>query len=814
MALFLVSPRAGFPDATSSSVRDQLSSIPARPAEKIDLLQAMLLVSRDWDPKADVDLPLIDQLTEQVRKKIDSGTDPRSVVEVLRHAIHDEWGFHFTERVDPQGFPLAPDESFLHGLLQTRRGYCMTLSLLYLIVGDRLDLPLHGVALPNHFFVRFESPGYRVNIETTQDGKLLPDDFYYERFGVTPQTPFFMKNLGKKQTLGAYFSNVGTIYFKAALPKKAVFYLRLAVEINPRSLEARNNLGNVLSEMKLYDQAIEQYEAAWDVEPNDEATALNLAIAYSEAGLNDQAIEAFLRVAQMNPASIVAHQELARLYLDRRRPVGALLHLKKLVRLDPQNLRHRLRMADVYLRLNHYRLALQTLQAAQALSPDNFELKEKLAEAYYRLEDFDRAIEALRYLIEQRPEFLRAYVQLGWTYYRTGNVKMAIVWTKRGLTEGRGDYATLAYMNLGFYHLLEKQYPKARDWYRKALADNKPHALEDMITDLNEAAKQHPDFAELEFFIGWLYVKSGEKEKAAPHLKYYLSKKTSGPRAREARDFLEKMQPGSSDKRREDSNETPPGQRTPKDMAKIPAGFFTMGSDFREQDERPAHDVYLDAFYIDKYEVSAEKYAEFLNQIGRNDGYYRINQYGTLKYDEKFFSEKGAYPINNVSWMGADAYCRWKNKRLPTEAEWEKAARGVDGRSYPWGNTPPGPWDARFNQFWEQMGLDVMVPVDSMPDGKSPFGVYHMAGNVKEWVDDWYDSEYYRSRTHKMNPKSPPGGIFKVIKGGSWNDMAGFIYSSFRNNSRPEIRLEDYGFRCAKNAEVENNTLPKRLTRF
>jgi len=810
----LACPRAGFADAPPSSVRDRLSAIPATAEQKIDLAQAMLLVSRDWDTQADTDLSLIDRLAGEVRQNIASAADPQSIVDSLRHTIHVKWGFHFTEQVDPQGFPLAPEESFLHGLLQTRRGYCMTLSLLYLIIADRLELPLYGVALPNHFFVRFESSGYRVNIETTQDGKSLPDDFYYQRFGVTPQTPFFMKNLGKKKTLGAYFSNIGTIYFKAAKPKKAVFYLRLATEINPRSLEARNNLGNVLAEMKLYGQAIEQYEAAWSVDPNDAATTLNLAIAYSEAGLNDQAIETFLLVAQMNPQSIVAHRELARLYLDQKRPVSALLHLKNLVRLDPQNLQYRLRMADVYLRLNHYRLALQTLQNAQALSPDNFQIKEKLAETHYRLGDFDRAIEELRYLIEQRPDFLQAYVQLGWTYYDKGNIKMAIVWTKRGLARSGGDYATLAYMNLGFYHLLEKRYPEARDWYRKALAANKPHALEDMITDLNEAAKKYPGFAELEFFIGWLYIKGGQQEKAEAHLKYYLSEKPGGPHAREARDFLASTQPGPPAEKPADSSKTPPRQSLPEDMVKVPAGFFIMGSDFRGRDERPAHSVYLDAFHIDKYEVSARQYAEFLNETGRNDSYYRINQYGTLEYDEKFHPKKGSYPINNVSWMGADAYCRWKNKRLPTEAEWEKAARGVNGRLYPWGNNSPGPWDARFYQFWEQLGMDVMVPVDSMPDGKSPFGVYHMAGNVKEWVDDWYDSEYYKSRAHQMNPKSPPGGIFKVIRGGSWNDLPGFIYSSFRNNSRPEIRLEDYGFRCAKSVDGKNNDLPKRLTRF
>jgi iron(II)-dependent oxidoreductase len=99
-----------------------------------------------------------------------------------------------------------------------------------------------------------------------------------------------------------------------------------------------------------------------------------------------------------------------------------------------------------------------------------------------------------------------------------------------------------------------------------------------------------------------------------------------------------------------------------------------------------------------------------------------------------------------------------------------------------------------------------MLPVDSLPEGRSPYGVHHMAGNVKEWVDDWYDREYYSDLLGETDPDGPIGGEFKGVRGGSWRDMAGFIYSSFRNNSYPETRLEDYGFRCAKNAGKESAT--------
>ena len=171
-----------------------------------------------------------------------------------------------------------------------------------------------------------------------------------------------------------------------------------------------------------------------------------------------------------------------------------------------------------------------------------------------------------------------------------------------------------------------------------------------------------------------------------------------------------------------------------------------MGSNRSLEDEAPEHRVYLDSYWIDKYEVSAGKFAEFLNTMDNVKGYYLDNKFGTLNYDSRFHSRPGLenYPINNITWHAADEYCKWKEKRLPTEAEWEKAARGTTAQAYPWGNTPPSDTLARYFQTWTQEEKHkVMVPIQALTEGQSPFGLYNMAGNVKEWVDDWYDREYY-----------------------------------------------------------------------
>jgi hypothetical protein len=182
-------------------------------------------------------------------------------------------------------------------------------------------------------------------------------------------------------------------------------------------------------------------------------------------------------------------------------------------------------------------------------------------------------------------------------------------------------------------------------------------------------------------------------------------------------------------------------------MALIPAGEFQIGSPDGEGDnnEHPRHRVSLDAFYMDKFEVTVARYAEFVRSTNRAKPAY-WNQVDSRKY--------GKLPVVGVDWRDAEAYCRWAGKRLPTEAEWEKAARGTDGRTYPWGNEPPTPRLANFDKWIAKNSYDKrLAPVDSYEVGKSPYGLHHMAGNVWKWTADWYDEHYYE----KSPPQNPKG---------------------------------------------------------
>jgi formylglycine-generating enzyme required for sulfatase activity len=206
----------------------------------------------------------------------------------------------------------------------------------------------------------------------------------------------------------------------------------------------------------------------------------------------------------------------------------------------------------------------------------------------------------------------------------------------------------------------------------------------------------------------------------------------------------------------------------------VPEGRFVMGDD----ENSLRREVFLSGFYLDQHEVTASRFAKFLRATGSGD--WTVSDLEVL----------GEQPMTGVSWHEADAYCQWAGKRLPTDAEWEKAARGTDERRYPWGNDAPGPQLATF----AKSEAEPFSPVASHEAGKSPYGMYDMAGNAAEWVADWYSEGYESVR----NPKGAERGDAKVIRGGSAIDPVERIATTHRMHAKPHTRLDDTGFRCAQ----------------
>lgn len=282
-------------------------------------------------------------------------------------------------------------------------------------------------------------------------------------------------------------------------------------------------------------------------------------------------------------------------------------------------------------------------------------------------------------------------------------------------------------------------------------------------------------------------------------------------------------------------------------MAYVPPGLFTMGSSEADivqalalcsedasdldcvryfyEDETPQSTIYLRGFYIDKHEITNAEVCRFLNEMGNQEEggakWLDISATGDVWYYEgsKIVESNGQYrpkegyenyPVTHISWYGAKAYCEWAGKRLPTEAEWEKAARGTDGRIYPWGSTFPqdgtrlgnfADENHRHVQFIELVkgyddGYRYTAAVGTYPAGASPYGVLDMAGNVSEWCDDWYAA--YQGGTFG---NADFGTTYRILRGGSYVWGRPSIRTSARNRERPEATSGDSGFRCVVSLE-------------
>jgi len=236
----------------------------------------------------------------------------------------------------------------------------------------------------------------------------------------------------------------------------------------------------------------------------------------------------------------------------------------------------------------------------------------------------------------------------------------------------------------------------------------------------------------------------------------------------------------------------------------VQAGEFTMGSE-NSDDERPIHQVHLDAYWIDQTEVTNAMYANCVDANQCNPPRI-ISSYTNSSYFDN--SEFEDYPVIYVSWNDAKDYCEYAGRRLPTEAEWEKAARGKDGNVYPWGKTFDGKLvnycdsNCSFNHADNSFndGYEDVAPVGSYPLGTSIYGALDMAGNVWEWVNDWYGDNYYQS-SPSFNPQGPSSGEYRVLRGGSWYDYSYIVRSALRKGYSPSATVFNFGFRCAMDAD-------------
>ncbi|HHT9129744.1 MAG TPA: SUMF1/EgtB/PvdO family nonheme iron enzyme [Candidatus Brocadiaceae bacterium] len=371
--------------------------------------------------------------------------------------------------------------------------------------------------------------------------------------------------------------------------------------------------------------------------------------------------------------------------------------------------------------------------------------------------------------------------------------------------------------------------------------------LEGALEEYKKAEVLNPELPPLHFYMGGIYWKLGNQREALAHLDKCKTLLEAQPpetkldenyqkTLQDVKVYINKLEKGLNSSEKIQRKEITLVERDEKmkkalaenrekwsEMILVPAGKFIMGSGEDEfiPEEIPQHEVYLDAFYIDKCEVTNAQYWEFL-QYSKKTGDHSKCFPGEPKgkdhtpgtphtgWDYPYYDFPD-YPVTRVDWYDAYAYAAWAGKRLPTEAEWEKAARGTDGRRFPWGNV----WDAKRCNA----GMDAPLTVGSFEPGKSVFGCLDMAGSVSEWCSDWYHPEYYQ-KSPSTNPKGPDHSTgVRIIKGGSL--FAPYAYKmrcAVRIFGKPEDRNKSIGFRCAKDykpnpdkniKEVSNNDKDK-----
>lgn len=232
--------------------------------------------------------------------------------------------------------------------------------------------------------------------------------------------------------------------------------------------------------------------------------------------------------------------------------------------------------------------------------------------------------------------------------------------------------------------------------------------------------------------------------------------------------------------------------------ARMSDGAFSLETQY-DDTEQPQRRVWLDSFEIDRDEVSLGEYLSWLleNQRAIPEEVQKLIDHMT-KVHALPPEILARWPALYATWPEASEFCRAQGKRLPREAEWEKAARGNSGHLFPWGQQPPTPELAKFGQSHVHE-IPIVAPVESGEEGRSPYGLHHMAGNAAEWVEDWFGIDYYATMPDR-NPRGPISGRYKVVRGGSWKSAPVMLRTATRSGASPDRRAATIGFRCARSA--------------
>jgi tetratricopeptide (TPR) repeat protein len=444
--------------------------------KEVDLATAVLIVSEQWSNivegrryLSDLDDMALEIRARLKKKRLLVGAGPAAArqanykaVTVINEYLFDELGFK------PIPDANDPNDLFLHSVMDRKRGYCLSLSILYLSLGERLGLPLYGVVVPGHFFVRYDDGQVRFNIEATSKGGYADDEHYINKFKVPKgNNGIYMVNLNKIQTLGCFFNNLGNSYNEVGDTEQAMLALERAVEINPTLAESRMNLGNIYLKKDRIEDAIHEYEAALDIDPGNAKTHNGLGNAYTKRGRLNDAISQYMRSIELEPDFIEAYKNLANAYYEQEKFGQAAAQLKQAIILEPQDPNLHKQLGDVYSRMGDYEKGISQYKKALEIKRNFAEAHYGLALCYNKLDLFDDEIQAYKRALAIKPDMTAALANLGNAYFKKQNYDAAIEQYKKAVQITPNDN-TIHY-NIGAAYSNEGQYEQAVSEYRKAV---------------------------------------------------------------------------------------------------------------------------------------------------------------------------------------------------------------------------------------------------------------------------------------------------------------------------------------------------------
>jgi tetratricopeptide (TPR) repeat protein len=411
-----------------------IESVLRLPPEQIDLGTAALIVSEAWsDMVAGRHYQQqLDDMAAEIRSRLKAKNAPMGVaaIPIINDYLYNELKFKAIDKA------TDPYDLFLHSVMDRKQGYCLSLSFLYLSIGERLGLPLYGVVVPGHFFVRYDDGKTRFNIEATNHGGSAPDSYYLEQFNVPKTGTIYMTNLNKRQALGCFFNNLGNVYKDINNVDQAMASMQWAVYINPSLAESRMNLGNIYLLKNRIDDAITEYQAATKISPDDSKSHYNLANAYQKREWFNDAINEYTAAVRLDPKVAEAYLGMGVCYNKLNQPENEIDAYLKALAVNPNMYEAMANLGNVYFNKGDFDAAIEQYSNAARVKPGNAEIHYQLGVAYFHKGDYANAIKSHLKTVELAPKMADAHYALGLAYYKMGDYALALKHMK--LAEGLG----------------------------------------------------------------------------------------------------------------------------------------------------------------------------------------------------------------------------------------------------------------------------------------------------------------------------------------------------------------------------------------